>query len=50
MQYLIKIGRADNKAQNPVMTGPSLKMLDKMEKMTNEIEYFVEDKHSEQVK
>ena len=38
MQYLIMIGRADNKAQNPEMTAKSLKMLDKMEKMTSELE------------
>ena len=41
MQYLIMIGRADNLAQNPEMTGKSLGMLDKMEHMTNEIEYPV---------
>ncbi len=39
MQYLIMIGRADNKAQNPELTGPSLKLLDTMENMTNEIEF-----------
>ena len=37
MKYLIMIGRSDNLAQNPSMTGKSLKMLDKMEKMTNEM-------------
>lgn len=34
MQYLIFIGRADNKSQNPEMTKNALKLLDKMEKMT----------------
>ena len=38
MQYLIMVGRADNKAQNPEMTANSLKMLDKMQKMTDEME------------
>lgn len=33
MEYLIKIGRADNKAQNPEMTEKSLHMLDTMENM-----------------
>jgi hypothetical protein len=28
LRYLIKIGRSDNRAQNPQMTKPSLKMLD----------------------
>ena len=38
MQYLIMIGRADNKAQNPEMTAKSLKLLDKMELLTSEME------------
>lgn len=38
MQYLIMIGRADNKAQNPKMTAKSLSLLDKMEQMTSEME------------
>ena len=38
MQYLIMIGRADNKAQNSEMTAKSLKMLDKMEQMTSTLE------------
>ena len=33
MEYLIMIGRSDNKAQNPEMTAKSLKMLDNMENM-----------------
>ena len=38
MQFLIMIGRADNLAQNPEMTGKSLKLLDKMAAMTSEME------------
>ena len=38
MQFLIMIGIADNKAQNPELTGKSLKLLDKMKQMTNELE------------
>ena len=48
MQYLIKIGRADNKAQNPEMTAQSLKMLDKMEEMTNKMEYNPADRNNQQ--
>ena len=44
MLYLIMIGRADNKAQNPDMTENSLRLLDKMEKMTKDIEPAESDK------
>lgn len=33
LKYLILIGRADNKSQNPELTEKSLKLLDKMESM-----------------
>ena len=48
MRYLIMIGRADNKAQNPAMTAKSLRMLDKMETMTNKLDYSPAGKQSEQ--
>ncbi len=44
MLYLIMVGRADNKAQNPKMTINSLKLLDKMENMTKDIDSFESDK------
>ena len=44
MSYLIMIGRADNKAQNPKMTDRSLRLLDKMETMTKDISHFANDK------
>ena len=47
MSYLIMIGKADNKAQNPEMTTKSLKMLDKMELMTSRLEYSPANKQSE---
>lgn len=37
LKYLIMIGRSDNLAQNEKMTPPSLRMLDKMDKMLNKI-------------
>jgi hypothetical protein len=37
LRYLIKIGRSDNRAQNPQMTKPSLKMLDCMDQMLDKI-------------
>lgn len=37
MQYLIMVGRADNMAQNPKMTGQALKLLDVMENMFTEV-------------
>lgn len=37
LEWLILIGRADNKAQNPKMTGKSLELLDKMETMLKSI-------------
>ena len=40
MQYLIMVGRADNKAQNPEMTQKSLKMLDNMEAITKSLSDF----------
>ena len=50
MQYLIMIGRADNKAQNPEMTANSLKMLDKMKKMTDEIQSFFKSDSGTRIK
>lgn len=44
MLYLVMIGRADNKAQNPKMTERSLKLLDKIETMTKDISHFANDK------
>ena len=44
MQYLIMIGRSDNLAQNPNMTEKSLKLLDKMESMTNQMTSSSNDK------
>ena len=37
MNYLIMVGRSDNLAQNPKMTGDSLKMLDIMENMLSNL-------------
>ena len=37
MRYLIMVGRADNKAQNELMTKDSLKMLDKCDKILDQI-------------
>lgn len=37
LNYLIMVGRADNKAQNPEMTKNSLILLDKMEEMLEKI-------------
>ncbi len=37
LEELIMVGRADNKAQNPEMTGESLHLLDVMEKMQTKI-------------
>ena len=37
MRFLIMIGRADNRAQNEKMTGASLKMLDKFDKILSDI-------------
>lgn len=37
LNYLIKIGRSDNLAQNPEMTANSLKLLDTMQEMLNNI-------------
>jgi len=37
LEWLVLIGRADNKAQNPQMTGKSLELLDKMEAMLKNI-------------
>ena len=37
LEWLILIGRADNKAQNPKMTGKSLELLDKMETMLKRV-------------
>ena len=37
LNYLIMVGRSDNKAQNPEMTANSLKLLDIMQSMLNEI-------------
>ncbi len=33
IQYLIYVGRADSRAQNPKLAGESLRMLDKFEKI-----------------
>lgn len=38
MKYLIMVGRADNKAQNPEMTAESLHLLDVMDTMLNEMQ------------
>ena len=38
MKYLIMVGRSDNLAQNEKMTADSLKMLDKMENMLNNLQ------------
>ncbi len=37
LHYLIMIGRSDNRAQNPELTAPSLKMLDCMTEMLNNL-------------
>lgn len=37
MQYLILVGIADNRAQNPVMTGPSLAFVKRVGDMANQI-------------
>ena len=37
MQYLLMVGKADNRAQNPKMTGQSLKLLDVMSDMLNDV-------------
>jgi len=37
MRYLLYIGRADNKAQNPKLTPTALKTIDIMEEMLNEL-------------
>jgi len=37
MQYLIIVGRADNRAQNPEMTEQSLKLLDVMDNMLHQV-------------
>jgi len=37
MQYLVYVGRADNNAQNPDMTAKSLRVLDLIEKLLEEI-------------
>lgn len=37
MRYLIMVGRSDNRAQNEKMTPPSLKLLDKCDKILNDI-------------
>ena len=38
MKYLIMVGRADNKAQNPQMTAESLHLLDVMDKMLDNMQ------------
>ncbi|MBE5746470.1 MAG: hypothetical protein E7359_04225 [Clostridiales bacterium] len=37
MKYLIMVGRADNKSQNPKMTKDALKLLDVMDEMLNNL-------------
>lgn len=37
MKFLIKIGRADNMAQNPALTAPSLALLDAFENMLQKV-------------
>lgn len=38
MRWLVKVGRADNLAQNEKMTAASLRMLDKIDTMLNDLE------------